>query len=112
VDEQRRVLGIVDVALFTQEVLDMAERPQVDDMFEAIGFQVSQVRDAAPYRAFRFRFPWLLTTIASGILCALLASLYETTLARSLVLTFFLTLVLASRFYEESSSTSVMKQCK
>lgn len=95
VDEERRVVGMVDVNLFTEEVFDIAEREQMDEVFEAIGFRVSQVRDASPLRAFRFRFPWLLTTIASGTLCALLASAYELTLARSLVLAFFLTLVLA-----------------
>src|SRR5262249_38586617 len=45
-------------------------------------------------RAFRFRFPWLMTTIVSGTACAYLASVYELTLAKSLVLAFFLTLVL------------------
>jgi magnesium transporter len=95
VDEQRHILGIVDVALFTTEVLDFAEQPQMDDVFESIGFRISQVRDASPFRAFRYRFPWLLTTITSGLLCAWLASAYEATLARSLVLAFFLTLVLA-----------------
>jgi len=52
------------------------------------------VRDASPVRAFRFRFPWLLATIGSGTICALLASAYEATLAKSLVLAFFLALVL------------------
>jgi hypothetical protein len=32
---------------------------------EAIGFHVSPVREAPPWRAFRFRFPWLLTTITT-----------------------------------------------
>jgi magnesium transporter len=95
VDEQRHILGIVDVALLTTEVLDFTEQPQMDEVFESIGFRVSEVRDASPFRAFRYRFPWLLTTITSGLLCALLASAYEATLARSLVLAFFLTLVLA-----------------
>ena len=94
VDEQRRVVGIVDVNLFTEEVFDLAERERVDEMFEAIGFRISEVREASPVRAFRFRFPWLLATIGSGTLCALLASAYEVTLAKSLVLTFFLTMVL------------------
>jgi len=40
-----------------REVFDLAEREQMDEVFEAIGFRVSQVRDAAPLRAFRFRFP-------------------------------------------------------
>jgi magnesium transporter len=45
-------------------------------------------------RAFRFRFPWLLATIGSGTICALLAGRFEVTLAKSLVLAFFLTMVL------------------
>ena len=64
-------------------------------MFERIGFRISQVRDASPFRAFRFRFPWLLATIASGLVCALLASAYEATVAKNILLAFFLTLVLA-----------------
>ena len=95
VDEQRRVVGLVDVNMFTDEVFDLAERERMDEVFEAIGFRVSQVRDASPWRAFRYRFPWLLATIASGTLCALLTSAYEVTLAKALVLAFFLTLVLA-----------------
>jgi magnesium transporter len=94
VDEQRRILGVVDVGLFADEVFDVAERERMDEVFEAIGFRVSQVRDASPARAFRFRFPWLVATMASGTLCALLASGFELTLAKSLVLAFFLTLVL------------------
>jgi magnesium transporter len=94
VDEQRRLLGVVDVGVFTDEVFDVAERERMDEVFEALGFRVSQVRDASPLRAFRYRFPWLVATIASGTLCALLAGAYEMTLAKSLVLTFFLTLVL------------------
>jgi len=94
VDEGRRLIGVVDVGLFTEKVLDLAERRHLDDVFETIGLRASQVGDAAPLRAFRFRFPWLLATIASGSLCALLASAYAVTLAGSLVLTFFLTMVL------------------
>src|ERR1051325_9911262 len=94
VDEKRKIVGVVDVGLLTEEVFDIAEWERLDEVFEAIGFRVSQVRDASPGRAFRFRFPWLLATIGSGTLCALLASAYEVTLAKSIVLAFFLTLVL------------------
>ena len=94
VDEKRRVLGLIDVGVFTEEVFDIAEREQHEDVFETIGFHVSQVRDAGPLRAFRFRFPWLLATIVSGSACALLASAFKLTLGQSLVIAFFLTLVL------------------
>lgn len=94
VDAERRIVGIIDVGLLTDQAFDIAEREQTDTLFESIGFRVSQVREASPFRAFRFRFPWLLATIGSGTICALLASAYELTLAKSIVLAFFLTLVL------------------
>ena len=94
VDERRRIVGVVDVSLLTDEAFDIAEREQTDALFASIGVRVSQVREASPVRAFRFRFPWLLATIGSGTLCAVLASVYEVTLARSIVLAFFLTMVL------------------
>jgi len=94
VDEKRRVVGLVDVGLFTEEVFDIAEREQLSEVFETLGFHVSQVRDASPWRAFRIRFPWLLTTIVSGTFCAVLAGAYHLTLEKSLVIAFFLTLIL------------------
>jgi magnesium transporter len=94
IDAARKVVGIVDVSLFTEEVFDIAEREQMEGVFEAIGFRVSQVRNASPLRAFRFRFPWLLTTIVSGTFCAFLAGAYKITLAKSLVIAFFLTMIL------------------
>jgi magnesium transporter len=94
VDEERRMLGVVDVSVFAEEVVDMSAGERSDELFEALGFRVSQIRDASAAKAFRLRFPWLLATIGSGTLCALLASVFEMTLAKSIVLAFFLTLVL------------------
>ena len=94
VDPDRHIVGVVDVSVFSDEVFDLTERERMSEVFESIGFRLSQVRDASPLRAFRFRFPWLAATIASGSLCALLVSAYEVTLAQALVLAFFLTLVL------------------
>ena len=94
VDEDRRIVGLVDIGMFTEQMVDLGERDRVHEVFEAIGFRVAQVRDASPMRAFRVRFRWLLATIASGTMCALLAGAFETTLAQTLVLAFFLTLVL------------------
>jgi magnesium transporter len=94
IDADRHVVGVVDVSLFTDEVFDIAEREQMEGVFEAIGFRVSEVRNASPLRAFRYRFPWLLTTIISGTFCAFLAGAYKLTLAKSLVIAFFLTMIL------------------
>jgi len=94
VDADRKVIGVVDVGLLSESAFDIAEREQTDSLFEAIGFHVAQVRDASPWRAFRFRFPWLLATIGSGTICAMLTGAFELTLTKSIVLAFFLTLVL------------------
>lgn len=94
VNAQKHIQGVVDVSVFTEEVFDLAEREQSDMLFESIGFRLAQVRDASALKAYRYRVPWLLATIASGTLCALLVSFFEMTLAQSLVLAFFLTLVL------------------
>jgi magnesium transporter len=94
VNDDRHIVGIVDVNLFRDEIFGITEHEKMDEVFEVLGFHISQVRDASPLRAFRFRFPWLLTNILSGTICAVLAGAYELTLAKSLVLAFFLTLVL------------------
>lgn len=70
VDYRRRIVGVVDISLLTEELFDVVEKERVDELFEVLGFHVSQVRDARPLRGFRFRFPWLLATIGSGTLCA------------------------------------------
>ena len=95
IDDERKLLGTIDVKVFTEQVFELAETDEdAGDVFAVIGFHMSQVRAASPFKAFRLRFPWLLATVASGVLCAALAGAFETTLARSVVLAFFLALVL------------------
>jgi magnesium transporter len=102
VDSQKRVIGVVDVSLFAEEMLEAGDREEerrsvahvADDVFEALGFRLAQIRGASPWKVFRYRFPWLLATVGAGTACALLAGFFETTLAGSLVVAFFLTMVL------------------
>lgn len=104
IDAEKRVLGVVDVSLFRQEMLEAEEReaneaaahpPEASDaFFEAIGFRISEIRGASPFGVFRYRFPWLLATVGSGTACALLAGAFEATLTASVVIAFFLTMVL------------------
>jgi magnesium transporter len=116
VDEQRRVVGVVDVSLFAEEMLGEREEqarpaaPVRDDIFEALGFHLEQIRGASPWRVFRFRFPWLLVTVTAGTVCAILAGAFEATLARSLVVAFFLTMVLGLNESVSAQSMSVTIQ--
>jgi magnesium transporter len=94
VDEQRRVIGVVDISLLTEEVLEVDDPDKVEDVFEALGFHIAQLRNVSPITALRFRFPWLLATIASGMACAALSGVFEKTLSHLMILAFFLPLVL------------------
>jgi len=95
VDHYGHMVGVVDAGLFTEEELTFAERIHFDDIFQMIGFGIGQVKGKTPVEIFRYRFPWLLATLASGVTCAVLTGMYEATLSQTLVLAFFLTLVLA-----------------
>jgi magnesium transporter len=94
VDAGHRLVGVVDVTLFNRELLDVAKRRQIEDLFETLGVRIAKLAQASPLGAFRYRFPWLVATIASGSLCALIARAYGQTLEKSIVIAFFLTLVL------------------
>jgi magnesium transporter len=97
VDRDNRILGIVDVNLFTREVYDLydlAEQQQTADVFQWIGFRVSQIKHSSPVLVYWYRFRWLIATMASGIVAAILVSNFEAVLGQALVLAFFLTLVL------------------
>src|SRR5881394_3034710 len=115
VDERRRVIGIIDANLFAEEILEAGESedryrssaPVGPEFFEALGFHIEQIRGASPWRIFRFRFPWLLVTVTGGTLSAILARFFEGTLAHSLVLAFFLTMVLGLNESVSMQSMSV-----
>lgn len=94
VDEDKKICGVVDISLFATEVFEMSEGESHDDIFEAIGVHVEQLRNASALTAFRHRFPWLLGTIGSGTICAFLAGAFEGTLSQALTVAFFLPLVL------------------
>src|SRR5438045_4630865 len=100
VDADRHIIGVVDISLFTAEMLEeenAGARPvavQADEIFEALGVRLSHLRGASAWRVFRHRFPWLLATIFGGTMCALLAGAFEATIASSVVIAFFLTMVL------------------
>ena len=92
VADDGRLLGVVDVNLFTDDVLSMAKQ-SFDDIFQLIGVHATEGR--TPWTSFKDRFPWLLCNVIGGILCALLAGLYEGLLGVIVVLALFIPVVLA-----------------
>ncbi len=95
VDDQRRMIGLVDVDLYTKELSDLDRRDDSEDLFQLIGVHLSEAQQASPIVSFRKRFPWLVANIAGGILAALLAGLYEAELQQAVALALFIPVVLA-----------------
>lgn len=92
VDASGVLLGVVDVSLFTDEVIDLARRTY-DDIFQLIGVHGTAQRSTVD--AFKDRFPWLSCNIAGGLMAAFIASRFEHLLQNVVVLALFIPVVLA-----------------
>jgi magnesium transporter len=99
VDDDRKLVGVIDVDLYTEELAETGEEGPAgsrDDVFQLIGVRLTQSQQARPLVAFRGRFPWLLCNVAGGILAGLLAEVYQVELNwRHAVLALFIPVVLA-----------------
>lgn len=94
VDEQKRLIGVVDVDLYTHELTDLERREGNEDLFQLIGVHLTESSQKHVVLAFRSRFPWLLTNITGGLLAAWLADAYAD-VATLLLVTPFIPVVLA-----------------
>ena len=92
VEPDGRLIGIVDVSLFTDDVLTLA-RQSFEGIFQIIGVHATEGRTA--WTSFLDRFPWLLCNVGGGLLCAVLLSRYEHLLDILVVLALFIPVVLA-----------------
>jgi magnesium transporter len=105
VDAERRLVGVVDMELYTNELSSPGDAKNRDDLFQLIGVHVADAQQSSPLFAFRKRFPWLGCNLAAGILAAFLSGLYQDELNRVVVLAFFIPVVL--NLAESVSSQSV-----
>jgi magnesium transporter len=95
VDDDRRMVGIVDVDLYTEELADVDRREELDDLFQLIGVHLEDSQARSPVAAFGSRFPWLITNIAGGIVAAFLSGLFRAELEKAVALALFVPVVLA-----------------
>lgn len=95
VDQQGRMIGVIDVEHYTDELLQIGDRELSNDIFQLIGVRLAQIRKASLPNVVRFRFPWLLCNIVGGLLCAWLSRSFEWVLAQTISLALFIPVVLA-----------------
>ncbi|MCG3138540.1 MAG: Magnesium transporter MgtE [Phycisphaerae bacterium] len=94
VDKEQRLVGVVDVSMFTDQFSDLINWQESQDIFQLIGVQLDQADRRSIRQGYFSRFPWLLCNIAGGLICALLTARYELFLDHFLVLAFFIPMVL------------------
>jgi len=84
--------GAVDAAVFTGDIIELA-RETYDEIYQLLGVHATAM--GTPWTAFRDRFPWLLSNITGGLLCAFIAGQFESMLQQIVVLSLFIPIVLA-----------------
>jgi magnesium transporter len=105
VDAQKRMIGVVDVELYTDELDSIGNAERREALFQQIGVHVAGAEQQSPLGAFRRRFPWLGCNLAGGILAAFLSGLFQETLEAVVALALFIPVVL--NLAESVSSQSV-----
>src|SRR5262249_13246986 len=105
VDAEQRLLGVVDMELYTDELGQLGEASNREHLFQLLGVQVTSARQESPLRAFRNRAPWLSCNLAAGILAAFLSGVFQDELKSVVALAFFIPVVL--NLAESVSSQSV-----
>lgn len=110
VDDQRRLLGTVDMELYTGQMSQLGEPSQQDDLFQMVGVHVAQARQDSPVAAFGTRFPWLGCNLAAGILAAFLTGSFQEELNRVVALAYFIPVVLTLAEGVSSQSVSLTLQ--
>jgi len=94
VSEEQRMLGIVDVELYTDEMREL-DAGVTDELFQLIGVHVAEARRGTVLASFRARYVWLLCNVVSGVLAAFLTGLFEAELQKVVALALFIPVVLA-----------------
>jgi magnesium transporter len=108
VDEEGRIVGLVDVDLYTRELRDLDRSESHNDLFQLIGLHVTEAQQQSAPALFRRRLPWLLATLAGGLVAAVISDLYYDAASLALVVPFIpLVLALAGSVTAQSVSLAL-----
>ncbi len=108
VDTKQRILGLVDVELYTRELGEIELKENNDDLFQLIGVHLTEAQQRSPIQAARRRFPWLLANIGGGLLAAGITDLYRDVSSLPLVVPFIpIVLALAESVTIQSVSLTI-----
>jgi magnesium transporter len=105
VDAEQRLLGVVDMDLYTDELTQLDDANRRENLFQQVGVRLAAQVHGSPLSGFRHRFPWLGANLFAGITAALLSGVFEGVLQKVVAIAFFIPVVL--NLAESVSSQSV-----
>lgn len=91
VDADGKLVGQVDVDLYTDEVEDLELRQAGADLFQLVGVYLSDAEQKKSLLAAWKRIPWLMCNVVGGMIAALISDAY--TIATHILVTPFIALV-------------------
>ncbi len=107
IDENKHLLGVIDVGHYLEEKVDVANSRRRFDIFQMIGMVVEEGKHASVWKGYWSRMPWIFCNILGGFTCAVISYIFEMVLAKVLVLAMFIPLLLT---LSESVSMQSMTQ--
>jgi magnesium transporter len=107
IDEDKRLIGMIDVDLYLEESGDVAIARRRSDVFQLIGVYLEEDRHPSAMKSYCKRMPWIFCNIVGGIVCAIISHYNEAVLGKFLLLAMFIPLILT---LSESISMQSMTQ--
>lgn len=107
IDNEKKLLGIIDVSLYLEESMDVMNADRREDIFQMIGMYLEEDKKIGIFKSYCRRMPWIFCNMFAGIACAVISKYYTQVLSRFLLLAMFIPLVLT---LSESISMQTMTQ--
>lgn len=88
VDDEGKLIGLVDIDLYTEELEDFERYQEGQDLFQLVGVHLSEAEQRRVVLSARKRFPWLMCNVVGGMIAALISDAYENVATLALVTPF------------------------
>ncbi|MBP9842033.1 MAG: magnesium transporter [Simkaniaceae bacterium] len=94
VDDEGRLLGVVNVDLYVEDSWDIANGVHRSDIFQMFGMYVGEGKGQSLFVSYRNRMLWIFCNMFGGLACAAISAYFEVVLSRVLLFAMFIPLIL------------------
>lgn len=95
IDAEQHLIGVVDIRLFIDGSVDVANARFRSDVFQMIGMTLEEGKPSSALRSYGLRMPWIFCNMGGGISCAIISKIYSVVLSEVILLAMFIPLVLS-----------------